>query len=184
MLIYIISLTLQSTMEITIDNQCSNIRLTSPVYFIGDATCRILFPQQVNSKSITKANFRASMDSGTFCGVLLYRLQGKEDTTTSTQLLVIWRYEFDWLYSCMLLIEHESTLVWDKDKLKMLYDGYCSQYEAYPNVGWKTWLLDDNTKLEIERKSSHGGFEMEIIVSEDDPDLFSLHKPLWIDPDR
>jgi hypothetical protein len=107
----------------TINNRCANIELTSPVYFTKDATYHIPFLQQVNSKSIMKINFITGIDRGTCGGVLLYRLQRKEHASTSTQLLVIWRCRSDntyphVLYSHAWLIEHENTLVLDKDKLK------------------------------------------------------------------
>jgi hypothetical protein len=184
MLIYIISLTPQSTIDMTINNQCSSIELASPVYFVEDETYHISFPQQVSFKSIMKASFGTSMNGGTFGGVLLYRLQRKEDTSTSIQLLVIWRYKSDGLYSHTLLIEHESTLVWDKDKLKMLYDGYYSQHEAYYNINTRECLLDNNTKLKLDLEPSSENFKIGVIISEDGPDLAPPKKPLWIDSNR
>jgi hypothetical protein len=55
MLIYIVSITLQSTIDITVKNQCSDIKLTSPVYFTKDTTHHTQFPQQVSPKNIMKA---------------------------------------------------------------------------------------------------------------------------------
>jgi hypothetical protein len=78
----------------TINNQCSNIKLTSPTYFTKDATCHIQFPQQVDSKCIMKAKFRIGIDQATFGGVLLYHMKGKDDVLTNTQVLVIWGYKY------------------------------------------------------------------------------------------
>jgi hypothetical protein len=44
MLIYIVSLTLQSAIDLTIDNVYTNIELTSLVYFVKDVRCNIQFP--------------------------------------------------------------------------------------------------------------------------------------------
>jgi hypothetical protein len=151
MLIYIISLTLQSTMNVIINNQCPNIELTSPVYFTKDTTCHIQFPQQMNSDSSVKVGFRTSINENMFGGVLLYHLQRKEDKSISVQLLVIWRCESDELYSYTWLIEHESTLVWNKDKLKILYDRYNIRYDTH-----EKWLLDDGTELETKCELTHG----------------------------
>jgi hypothetical protein len=181
MLIYIVSLTLQSTMNVAINNRCSNIELISPVYFIRDATCHIQFPQQVGSKSIMKVKFKAGINQDAFGGVLLYCLQRKEDTSTSIQLLVIWGCKSDNLYSHVRLIEHESTFEWDKDKLKKLHDVYDSQYNISFNAD--KWLLDDNTKLRTRCETSHGGLKMNIIIFEE-KDLSSPRKPLWVDPKR
>jgi hypothetical protein len=170
----------------TINNQCSNIELKSPVYFTKDVTQHIQLPQQVDSNRIMRTNFITSTDQDTFGGVLLYRLQRKEndksdkDTSISTQLLVIWGYKHNEPYSHALLIEYEDTSVWKKDKLKRLYNVYSSQYD----IGFNTevWSLDDNEKLKTAVKTSDDGFKMEITISEE---YFSYpRKVLWIDSNR
>jgi hypothetical protein len=180
LLIYIASFTLQSAIDLTINNQCS-IKLASPMYFIKDASCRIQFPRQVNSKSIMKTSFITGIDRDTFGGILLYHLQRKVNVSISTQLLMIWGYKPNKLYSHALLIEHESTLVWNEDKLKRLYDAYNSQCDASTNIG--RWLLNDNTKLRTVFKLSHGCFETEVVISRERR-LPLLRKPLWIDSNR
>jgi hypothetical protein len=196
MLIYIISLTLRSTVDMVIDNQCSNVRLTSLVYFTKDATCHIRFPQQVDSKSMMEVNFRTGLDRSKFGGALLYYLQREDnetgnrsntdkDASTSTQLLVIWGFNSDEEpYFCACLIEHDNTLVWNEDKLKRLYHIYDSQNNIELVFDWEGWLLDDNTKLQTVRESSYKrGFKRKITISEE-KDLLSPRKPLWINPSR
>jgi hypothetical protein len=169
-------------MNVTINNQCSNIELTSPVHFTKDTTCYIRFPQQVDSKSEMKVKFKTGIDRDTFGGVLLYRLQRKNDVSISTQLLVIWGWNsYKKLYSRVRLIEHENTLVWNEDKLKMLYDVYNSQYNM--DFDKREWLLNDNTKLETRCETSRGGLEMNIIISEE-KDLSLPRNPLWVDSKR
>jgi hypothetical protein len=167
MLIYTVSLTLQSTMNVTINNQCSNIALTSPVYFIGDAACHIPFPQQTDCMSDMEISFRTDIYQGTFGGALSYHLQRKrnnesgnradKNTAISAQLLVIWKFRIDRLYAHACLIEHESVLTWDKDMLKRLYDEYDRQH---------------NTDII---------FKMNVIISEGKHLLHPV-KPLWINP--
>jgi hypothetical protein len=181
MLIYITSLALRSSMNVTIDNQCSNIELTSPVYFTKNTMHHIQLHQQVDSKSIMKVKFKTGMDQDTFGGVLLYHLQRKVDTSISTQLLMIWGFKSDHLYSCAWLIEHERTFTWNEDKLRRLYDVYNSQYDRDFNA--EEWLLDDNAMLKTVCALSHGGFEMNIFISEE-KDLSYHRKPLWVDPSR
>jgi hypothetical protein len=168
-------------MNMTIHNQCSNIELVSPVYFIKDLARNIQFPQQVNSKSMMKTNFITSADQNTFGGALLYHLRRKEDASISAQLLVIWGRRSDKFYLHMCLIEHESAPTWSKNKLEKLYNIYNSQC----NIGFNTgkWWFNDNTKLKTNWKSSLGGFEMEIIISEEKDTRYSI-KPLWIDSNR
>jgi hypothetical protein len=164
---------------VTINNQCSDIELTSPIYFIKDATCRVKFTQQVNSESIMNANFVTGIDQDTFGGALLYRLQRKEDTSISARLLVIWKYDSDRICSNALLVELEDTLDWDKDKLKSLHDIYNNQYNIRPRLG--EWLLDDGTELRIMCETSHGGFKMNVTISKD---IFQLQpqRPLQFYP--
>jgi hypothetical protein len=168
-------------MDVTINNRCSNIGLTSPVYFIKNIPHHIQFPQQVNSKSIMKANFTTGVGRDTFGGILLYRLQRKKDTSISTHLLVIWGYKSNEFYLNVLLIEYESTLIWNEKKLRGLYEVYNSQYDR--DVITEEWLLDDNTELKTKYETSHGGLEVNIIISEE-KDLPLPQKPLWVDPNR
>jgi hypothetical protein len=192
-LIYIISCTLQSAMDVTINNQCSNIELTSPVYFIKDTACHIHLPQQVDSESRMKVDFMIGVDRDLFGGVLLYHLQRKEsvesdhrfdtDTSTSTQFLIIWGCSSDEVYSHVWLIKHERTFIWSEDKLEKLCHVYDSQYRTYSNIDRRRWLLYDNTMLKIECETTYRGFKMEVIISED-KHLFLPQKSLWIDPNR
>jgi hypothetical protein len=125
------------------------------------------------------ANFVTGTDQETFGGALLYRLQRKEDTSISTRLLVIWKYDSGRICSNALLVELESTLDWDRDKLKSLYNIYNNQYDIYSRI--REWLLDDNTELKTTCETSHGGFKMNVIISEDDV-LLPLQKPLQFCP--
>jgi hypothetical protein len=196
-LIYIPSLTLQSTIDLTIDNRRSNMELVSLIYFIKDATCHIQLPQQVDAKSIMKANFVTGVNQNTFGGALLYHLQRKEngesddrsdtdatsikDIPISTQLLVIWGCKFNGLYSRVYIIEHDGALTWNENKLKMLYDVYNNQYQMCSRTG--DWWLDDGTMLKTKCKILHGGFKIDVIISEQRP-LSLPRKPLWLDPNR
>jgi hypothetical protein len=181
LLIYIVSLTLQSAMNMTINNQYSNIELTCPVYFVKGAVCHIQFPQQVNPKSIMKGSFVTGIDRDTFGGVLLYRLQWKQDALISVQLLVIWGYKSNGLYSHARIIKHEKNFIWNEYKLKRLYDVYDSRCNI--DLDAEEWLLDDNTKLRTKCEIPHGSFEINIIISEEKNLPYPL-KPLWIDSNR
>jgi hypothetical protein len=179
-LIYIDSLTFQSVMDVTIDNRCSNIDLVSPVHFIKDTMCHIRLPHQVDSKSKIKVQFKNRMYRSRFCGVLLYHLQRKEssesgnrididkDASISTQLLVIWEFRIDRLDLHACLVEHESAVAWDEDKLKELYNTYDSRYDADIALNAGRWILNDNTKLRIVCETSYeGGFGINIIIFEE-----------------
>jgi hypothetical protein len=156
-----ISLKFQSAIDITIDNQCTNMKLTSPIYFVQDAMYPIQFPQQVNPKHIVKTNFVIGINQDIFGIALLYHLQGKENT--NAQLLVIWGCRYSIFYSHAQLIQ-QSIPDWDKDKLKELYDVYHSQYKTYSHT--EAWQLDDNTILKTECNILFG-FNIKVTISEE-----------------
>jgi hypothetical protein len=135
----------------------------------------------VNSNVITKISFITGADQDTFGGALLYHLQGKKNTSVSTQLLVIWGYNSHGPYSHVSLIEHESTLVWNKDKLMRLYNVYNSQPSVY--IGTEKWILDDNIRLNTYCRTSHGGFKMNISLYKKESSI-PPKNPLWVDPNK
>jgi hypothetical protein len=166
---------------LTIDNQCFNIELASPIHFTKDATCYIQLPQQVDPNSKAKVKFKTGINRDTFGGVLLYNMQRKECASINTQLLVIWGWKSYRLYSHMYLIEHESIPTWDKDKLEKLHNVYNSWYDIDP--GTVEWLLNDNTKLKTKCETSYGGLEMKAIISEE-KESYPSQRPLWVNPNR
>jgi hypothetical protein len=183
-------------MDVTIKNQCTNIELTSPVYFTKGVTRHMRLPQKVDSESRARTSFRTSMYRSTFGGFLLYHLRRKrghksdylfdagKDTSISTQLLAIWEFRIDRLYSYACLIKHKNTLVWSEDELERLYHVYDSQ--DYTDIVLNTgkWLLDGNTRLKTKCKASYkGDLKMNIKISEKKGQCQS-QKPLWVDPSR
>jgi hypothetical protein len=131
-----------------------------------------------------RADSKTSLDRDMFGGVLLYRVQRKTDTSISTQLLLTWKLRIDRLYSHVLLIEHEGTLAWDKDKLERLYDIHDSLYDTDVISNTGKWLLDNDAKLQTKCETSdEGRFEINITISEE-KDLIRPRKPLWVDPNR
>jgi hypothetical protein len=140
-----------------------------------------------------KGNFKTDMYQSTFGGILLYHLQRKNDESNnltdkdisiSTQLLVIWEFRIDRLYLYAWLIEHESTLIWNEDKLKKLYDEYGGQNDTNIIFNTGKWLLDDNIKLRIVCEASYKrSSEINIIISEEKDTLYPI-KPLWVDSNR
>jgi hypothetical protein len=163
----------------TIENECYFIELASPVYFIKDANCYMRFPQQVNRRDIMKAKFMTGIDQDAFGGVLLYNLR-RSWGAISAQLLVVWGYNSDGVYSHTWLIEYESTLDWDRDKLKKFHDMYDSQCDAYARIG--EWSMEYSTGLKTKYKTSHGGFGMKVAISLD-VNLLPI-KPPRVDPNR
>jgi hypothetical protein len=168
----------------------------SPVYFGDNVIWHIPPGQKVYANDVARASFRKDVAKSEFTSVLIYKLQRKghkykqqfdedstfiKDTLTGFQLVVIWRYNSDRIYSHAWMIEHDNTFIWNEDRLERLHDVYNNQYNASPNMGG--WLLDDDTMLKIECETVYRGFEMKVIISEDEYPS-SPRKPLWVDPNR
>jgi hypothetical protein len=182
-------------MEVTIDNRCSNIELTSPVYFIKNATYHGHLSQQVDSKSRIKVNFITGIDEDTFGGALLYRLQRKynnepdhqfdadKDIFISAQLLVFWRCERARFYSLATLIEHDITFIWNENKLEEFYHIHDRRYNIKPAFDQFIRSLNDGTTLKVKCRLLHGGLKMNIITSEEEKQSLP-ERPWWIDSNR
>jgi hypothetical protein len=63
---------LQASIEVNIQNQCSNFELTSPIYFCDNAVCDETPNQRVPSKDSTAAKFRVKFSRFMFQGGILY----------------------------------------------------------------------------------------------------------------
>jgi hypothetical protein len=84
--------------------------------------------QKVNANTMTRASFGKNAAKSEFASILICKLQRKEsiksnadDTSTSHQLLIIWRSDNRYGHSVrVLLIQHKNTITLDEDKLKKL----------------------------------------------------------------
>jgi hypothetical protein len=182
---------------ILVHNQCLYFELVSPVYFGDNVIWHIPPDQKVCANDVTKASFGKDAAKSEFTSVLIYKLQRKKhlesndqsnedsmftkDTLTGFQLVVIWRYNSDRIYSHAWLIEHDNTFIWNEDKLERLYDVYNNQYNASSSMGG--WLLDDDTVLKVGCETAYRSFGTKVVISEG-KHVSSLIKPLWVDPDK
>jgi hypothetical protein len=180
---------------IFVRNQCSNFELVSPIYF-GHNAIWIEFPdQKVDANTVAVASFGRDIVKNEFSGALIYKLQRKniesnypsnmdntKNTSTSTQLLIMWgsndRSEIS-LHT--LLIKHSNEITWDEDKLKKLHAMYHDLLEKDKVVRY-TWLLDDVTVLKTVLKWEYRRNMTEIIISECTREEDSK-EPLWVPSD-
>jgi hypothetical protein len=117
----------------------------------------------VDANTIARASFGEEIFKTEFSSALIYKLQRKkylesndqsnadsiftEETSTSLQFLVIWRYN-DKYSVCVrvLLIKHSNIIAWNEDTLEKLYSMYLFLCKG-DDIIEDTWLLDDATVL-------------------------------------
>jgi hypothetical protein len=150
--------------------------------------------QKVDVNAMTEASFGREIFKVEFASALLYKLQKKkhlkssdqfnadseftEDSSTSLQLLVIWRFnESYWPCVRALLIKHSNTITWNKDTLEKLHSMHSSLC-GDDDVIEDTWLLDDATVLMTTSKWKVGQIN-EIIISEG-VRKDGVIEPLWV----
>jgi hypothetical protein len=115
-LMYMVSLFIQSTFKLNIHNQCLNIDLVSPVYYTGDnLECHRPPGHKVYAKDTMRSSFIIK-SGGVSYVALIYKLQRKqshefteiiENISSVTQLLLIWKFsKFKKLCADVLLVGH------------------------------------------------------------------------------
>jgi hypothetical protein len=149
----------------------------------------------VDANSETRASFGRDTFKIEFTNTLLYKLQRKKrlesndqsdanntfagDSSTSVQLLVIWRLNDEHKFCVRaLLIKHSNTITWNEDTLEKLY----SMHLALLRDDWiieDTWLLDDATVLVTTSKLEGKNRTFEITISEGIRKDGTI-EPLWV----
>jgi hypothetical protein len=179
---------------VLVHNQCSDFELISPAYFGHNAVWIKPPDQKVGTNAITRSSFGEEMFASAFASALLYKLQRKkhpesngqsnvdstftEETSTSLQLLVIWRYND--AYRCcirVLLIKHSNTITWNEDTLEKLHSMHLSLCRD-DGIIEDTWSLDDETVLmTTSKRGMSRAFEITIseVTRKDD-----TMAPLWV----
>jgi hypothetical protein len=195
MLMYTVSLELQLPACVTIYNQCSNIKLTSPVYFGNGVECPKLSNQQIDIGIKMNASFEINITQEVFEGALLFKLQRYSDnqynmdmSTTETNkseathvhMLAIWKVKDSKSFIRITLVEHTKKFTWNEDKLRKLYHknrGWLKEYCTISDI----WLVDNNMvfKTTFGARVLKGTTELSISISEERYDY--AMRPLSID---
>jgi hypothetical protein len=200
MLIHTISLALQLSSCVVIHNQCSNIKLVSPVYFCNGAVCSKLSSQRIDIGAKRKACFEFNTIRDEFEGALLFKLQRcsdrqrNMDTTTTkadkreakcVQLVVAYKVKDSKLFLYVSLIKLPKKFTWNENKLKKLYDKNRSWLKEYNNTTSHKWIMDDNTilKTAFSARDLKRIFEISISISEEEIDDNSM-RPFCINFER
>jgi hypothetical protein len=140
---------------------------------------------------MTSASFRIDINEYRFESALLYKLQRKkgpksndqsnvdstftEDTSTSLQLLVIWKSKSS---VRALLIKHSNTIAWNEDTLEKSRSMHLALLRDNLIVK-DIWLLDNATVLMTTSKRERASCVFEITVSEGVRENDTM-EPLWV----
>jgi hypothetical protein len=181
--------------SVLVYNQCSDFELVSPIYF-GHNVIWIRFPdQKVDINAAAEASFGRDVTKYECTSALIYKLQRKRqfesndqfnvddtftgDTSTSLQLLVIWKFaDNSEVFLRALLIKHSNAITWDEDKLEKLHSMYLDLLRD-DHVVRDTWLLDDVTALMVILRWKNGRYITEITISEETREDDSK-EPIWV----
>jgi hypothetical protein len=169
-LICIVSLTLQSPVLLNIHNQCKDINLTSPVYFIHGGRWPIAPDQEIVVNAVMQ-NIKFDAEQDLLEGALVYRIQRRhvesaQDESKHIWLLIAWNGGYvNGSDVCALLIEHNKRL--GEDRLKKLYQKRWPLLKERANATGGSWTLNDTTKLATTIKVTNRGYRWDIFISEE-----------------
>jgi hypothetical protein len=151
----------------------------------------------VDAKAMARTSFGDELFKLEFASALIYKLQRKkplksndqssadststEDSLTSHQLLVIWRYNDEYRICVRaLLIKHSNVVIWDEDTLGKLHSMHIALCRD-AGIIEDTWLLDDATVLMTTSKLEEENRTFEITISEATRKDGTM-EPLWVPP--
>jgi phage gp46-like protein len=185
-----ISFIFRNVFPAIIHNRCSNFELVSPAYFSHNGIWIRSPDQKVDTNTITSASFGRDETKDKFTSALLYKLQRKkslesnvsntstEDTSTSLQLLIMWKSN-DWYNFSVraLLVKHSNVIMWNEDTLKKLHSMHRVLLDKGLSINFgdmlrehysieDTWLLDDSAVLITTTEWEKENRRFEITLSE------------------
>jgi hypothetical protein len=192
-LIYVVRLSVQPSVELDIHNQCLNVDLISPIYITSyRSECHRLPDYEVRAGNTMSSGFIIKSGNGSD-GALIYRLQRRQtyesteidkDTPSATHILVVWEFsESEGLYADVLLVEHDNEFDWNKDNLKYLYHKNFSRFKWFHGSVTETWSLNNNITLMVTFEIMNEGRLLNIIISEVERDN-NTRMPVYIDLKR
>jgi hypothetical protein len=189
----VVSLSIQSSVELRINNQCLNVNLVSPIHITGYRSEYYSAPgHRVYAGDAMRSGFIIDKSGNASYGALIYRLQRRQshesteigkDTSSAAQLLVVWIISEFRPYVDVLLVEHDKRFDWDKDNLKKFYDKNINHFRLFPDSATETWSLDGNVALITTSEIMNEGHLLNIVISEVERDN-CVRVPARIDLER
>jgi hypothetical protein len=191
-LIYVVSLVLQSSVSLNIYNKYQDINLTSPVYFIHGGKWHAVPVQEIGIDTEMRSYIEFDSGQNVLEGALVYKLQRRQHAESDkliqneskiVQLLVALHAEHTReTHVHALLVEHDKEFDWDEDKLKRIRQKYWHSFNAVVSSIGNNWLLNDETMLTTTGKTMNGGYRWNISISKRVRD--NAIGPLWVDTTR
>jgi hypothetical protein len=176
---------LQASIEVNIQNQCSNFELTLPIYFCDNAVCDETPNQRVPSEDSTAAKFRVKFSRFMLQGAILYEVRATSTPSNETdannsmavtngsipvkmQFLVAWkisRHNDPFLF--IALLEHGSNFTWNEGRLRQLFEEHSNRLRPMSGRSEATWLMQDGIVLKTEMGTIHRRqYKLKVIVSD------------------
>jgi hypothetical protein len=190
-LIYIVSLVLYSLLSLNIHNQCEDIHLSSPVYFIHGGKWRVLPDQEIVFNAVMQNCLEFDSGQNILNGVLVYKIQRQhtksnkliQSESKCIQLLVAWHVDHtEKLCVRVLLVEHDEEFNWDEDKLRLLHQKCWHLLDTLVKPIGSNWLLRDTTLLATTAETMNDGYGWDIFISEGMKD--NVRRPFWMNAAR
>jgi hypothetical protein len=191
-LICVVSLALQSSVvSLNIHNQCQDINLTSPVYFIHGGKWHVVPDQEIGVEAVMRNHIEFDSRQDILEGIMAYRIQRQctgsdkfiQGESKNIQLLVTWSSEYTKeLHVRALLVEYDKEFNWNEDMLRQLHQKYWQLLKERIHPIRRNWMLDDATVLATTIKAMNGCYRWDIFISERVGD--DVYGPLWINAER
>jgi hypothetical protein len=170
-LICIISLALQLPISLNVYNQCQDVNLTSPVYFVHGGRWYVVPDQEIDVSAVMSNLIEPEAGQDILEGALAYRIQRKHVRSAQNESKCIW-FLVAWYsertrepHICALLVEHNKKL--DEDRLRKLYQKRWPSLRAQANATRGSWTLNNTTKLKTTIKVMNAGCKWQISISEE-----------------
>jgi hypothetical protein len=183
---------IQPSVKLNIYNQCLNIDLVSPTYFISrELECYKPPDYKICSGCITRFAFMITWNRNPH-GVLIYKLQKKqtheysnisEDTSSAVHLLVVWRIEHNKPFVDVLLVDMAKKSDWNEYYLMGLYRKNSNRFRLCHGSSTELWSLNDNVALMTTSEIIDEDRIVNIIISEVEK-YHSARTPIHIDLER
>jgi hypothetical protein len=167
----IVSLALRLPVLLNIHNQCQDISLTSPVYFMNGGKWHVVPDQEIDFDNVMRNLLEFDPGQNILEGTLVYKIQKKhaesaQDESKRIWLLVAWNGEYiKGLDVCALLVEHNERL--DEDRLRRLYQKRWPLLKTRVNTTKSNWTLDDTAMLSTTIRAMNGGYRWDVYISEE-----------------
>jgi hypothetical protein len=174
---------------LNIHNQCQDISLASPVYFVHGGKWHVVPGQKIDVNAVMMNRIETNFRQDMLEGALVYKIQRQyvksdkstQDESKHTQLLIAWHVDHTKRLNVRsVLVEHDGEL--DRDELKQLHQKCWQSLNAWINPIRSSWLLDGEAVSIMTIKITNRGYRQDIFISEGTGDGFK--RPLQIDAER